>query len=306
MPDTQMTSLSDRGLLQIRGPDAEELLQNTVTGDMDRLKDAPAIYTGLLSPQGKILFDFFITSDGEDDAQQGYFIDVAKSECSKLLMRLNMYKLRSNAEISDISETHHVAAAWSSNNGSDTGTINDTNVVKAFPDPRLDDLGLRAIIKNHNSEPNPETEALYHAHRIGLGVPEGGKDFAFGDAFPHEALFDQLDAVSFKKGCYVGQEVVSRMHHRGTARKRIVSVTSDKPLPDGNQEVRAGQALLGTLGSVANTRGLALLRLDRVSEALANNEEITVGQQRINVETQRWASFSLNDVSGRSPETPAT
>ena len=75
-----------------------------------------------------------------------------------------------------------------------------------------------------------------HAHQ--LGVPEGGRDYAFGDAFPHEALFDQLNGVDFKKGCYVGQEVVSRMEHRGTARKRIVPVEGDAPLPASGTQHR--------------------------------------------------------------------
>ena len=125
------------------------------------------------------------------------------------------------------------------------------------------------------------TEQDYHAFRIGLGVPEGGRDYAFGDTFPHEALFDQLGGVDFEKGCFVGQEVVSRMEHRGTARKRIVPVESRMPLPAPGTNIEAGGMEIGTLGSVSGSSGLALVRLDRVEDALARGQGITADGKRI-------------------------
>jgi folate-binding protein YgfZ len=122
--------------------------------------------------------------------------------------------------------------------------------------------------------------ASYHAHRIALGVPEAGKDYPLGDTFPHEANLDALGSVSFTKGCFVGQEVVSRMQHRGTARKRIVIVEGDGPLEHGS-EILAGPAAIGTIGSVAGGQGLALLRLDRAQEAVAKGEPLTAGGARI-------------------------
>ena len=110
------------------------------------------------------------------------------------------------------------------------------------------------------------------------GVPEGGRDYAFGETFPHEALFDQLNGVDFKKGCYVGQEVVSRMEHRGLARKRIVPVEGDAPLPAPGTPVEAGGVPIGELGSVAGASGLASLRLDRAEEAVAKGNTLTAGE----------------------------
>jgi folate-binding protein YgfZ len=115
--------------------------------------------------------------------------------------------------------------------------------------------------------------ADYHAHRISLGVPEGGKDYAFGDAFPHDANLDVLNGVSFSKGCFVGQEVVARMQHRATARKRIVIVEGDEPLQSGS-EITAGASTIGTVGSVVGNRALALVRLDRAEEAQGKGETL--------------------------------
>ena len=115
----------------------------------------------------------------------------------------------------------------------------------------------------------------YHTHRIALGIPEGGKDYEFGDAFPHEANFDLLDGVSFEKGCYVGQEIVARMEHRGTVRKRIVRVAGASELPATRPDVKIGDVVIGRLGSVAGRMGLAMLRLDRAIEAVDKGEPIT-------------------------------
>ena len=135
-----------------------------------------------------------------------------------------------------------------------TGTI-------VYADPRLPELGFRLLVPKGTSAADlgcePSGEADYHALRIGLGVPEGGRDYAFGDAFPHEALFDQLNGVDFAKGCYVGQEVVSRMEHRGTARKRIVPVEGVSALPAPGTSIEAAGVPIGTLGSVSGAAGLA-------------------------------------------------
>jgi hypothetical protein len=151
--------------------------------------------------------------------------------------------------------------------------------------PLPSDLGSTEIVA--------ATDHDYLAHRIALGVPEGGKDYAFGDTFPHEALFDQLNGVSFTKGCYVGQEVVSRMQHRATVRKRIVPVTGREDLPAGGVEIMAGDVAIGALGSVAGHRGLALLRLDRAQEFKSRGVELTAGGVVLDVEVPAFATFSL-------------
>ncbi|HWK38985.1 MAG TPA: folate-binding protein, partial [Hyphomicrobium sp.] len=166
-------------------------------------------------------------------------------------------------------------------------------------DPRLPDMGYRELATLRSDwalggeESDSATQEEFHAHRIGLGVPEGGKDFGFGDAFPHEALFDQLHGVSFEKGCYVGQEVVSRMQNRGTARRRIVPVTADVALPDSGTAIKAGSVEIGTLGSTAGPRGLAMLRLDRAADFAAKGEALRAADVELHIELPPWATFPL-------------
>src|SRR5262249_48690713 len=134
--------------------------------------------------------------------------------------------------------------------------------------------------------------AAYEAHRLALGVPRGGFDFIYGDAFPHETDMDQLAGVDFAKGCYVGQEVVSRIEHRGTARKRVVPIAYDGIAPEAGMPVMAGEKQLGTLGSTAGGRGLAMLRLDRVEDALAAGPPLVAGRATIRLGRPDWARFA--------------
>jgi folate-binding protein YgfZ len=117
----------------------------------------------------------------------------------------------------------------------------------------------------------------YEAHRIALGIPRGGLDFIYGDAFPHETNMDRLHGVDFDKGCYVGQEVVSRMQHRGTARTRTVKVLLDGPAPEAGAAILADNKPVGTMGSSANGNGIALIRTDRAADALDAGISLTAG-----------------------------
>ncbi len=297
MTQTKIALLTDRGLVRVAGDGAAKLLQGLVTNDMDRLQAAPAIHAGLLSPQGKILFEFFIVKDGG-----AFLLETARDKTADLVRRLMMYKLRANAVIEDVSSQYTVAAFWD-------GEPAEGDARFAFPDPRLPALGFRARCSFANdwalgeSGAEPASAEDYHARRVGLGVPEGGKDYALGDTFPHEALFDQLGGVSFAKGCFIGQEVVSRMEHRGAARKRIVQVTGAAPLPPPGTPVRAGAVPIGAMGSSAGARGLALLRLDRVAEAQDKGEPIHADGVTLAVAVPPFARFSIRpDVA--PPTTP--
>jgi len=134
--------------------------------------------------------------------------------------------------------------------------------------------------------------AAYEAHRIALGAPRGGLDFIYGDAFPHEADMDQFGGIDFDKGCFVGQEVVSRIEHRGTARTRVVPVAFEGFAPEAGVPVSAGERTVGTFGSGAEGRGLALLRLDRAAEALAAGERLVAGGVELRLVKPAWAQFA--------------
>lgn len=294
MAQLKSAYLPDRGVVSVSGRDAQTLLQGIITNDMERLAAQRAIHTGLLSPQGKILFDFFVIRT--DD---GFLLDVARSQILALIQRLSMYKLRSAVDIVDRSAEFTVTAIW----GNSGNAIPQDGSVIAFKDPRLDALGFRLLLTLASDwmpakiDCKPATHEDYDAHRIMLGVPEGGKDYAFGDAFPHEALFDQLGGVSFTKGCFIGQEVVSRMQHRGTARKRIVPVVADGYLPDPGSEIRAGTAAIGTLATSTGNRALALIRIDRAADATAKGEPLLAGNSTVKIDLPDWATFTVSAPS---------
>jgi folate-binding protein YgfZ len=159
-------------------------------------------------------------------------------------------------------------------------------------------LGIRVLLPPHLAAAAAtglgaelvDAEA-YEAHRIALGVPRGGVDFSYGDAYPHEIDMDQLRGVDFDKGCYVGQEVVSRIEHRARARTRIVPVAYEAFAPDVGVAVMAGDREVGTMGSAAAGRGLAMLRLDRVGEALAAGTPLSAGGLAIRLVKPSWARF---------------
>jgi len=291
MAETKLALLPDRGVVSVAGADAAKLLQGVITNDMDLIEGQGALHAGLLSPQGKILFEFFVVRSPE-----GYCLETGRTKAAELAERLKMYKLRADVEIKDVSADYTVAAIWG-------GVYAPRGVGKTplwFADPRLQQLGYRELTTLRSDwalggeQCDSATQDDYHAHRVALGVPEGGRDYAFGDAFPHEALFDQLNGVSFEKGCYVGQEVVSRMQNRGTARKRVVPVVAERPLPERGTAIVAGGVELGRLGSVAGPRGLALLRLDRVAEFAEKDEALWANEVPLRVQLPVWAHFGTS------------
>lgn len=287
---SERSILPDRGVVSVTGPDAKKLLAGLVTNDMALLDRQPALYAALLTPQGKILFDFIVVAtDG------GYLLDTDRARAPDLAKRLSLYKLRADVAIADVSEAFEVGAAWG--DAAPTPAAGDL----AYADPRLAALGVRWLarrdgIRRNEADDQPamsDDAAAYHAHRVALGVPLSGRDFDFGDTFPHEALLDQLHGVSFTKGCFVGQEVVSRMQHRTTVRKRVVMVEAGSVLPGDRPAVTIGAAEIGRLGTVSGARGLALLRIDRVAEAQRDGLAVTAGGIALSVRAPPFATFEI-------------
>jgi tRNA-modifying protein YgfZ len=258
--------LSDRGVIAVGGEEAASFLQGLLTNDVERLKEGEARYAGLLSPQGKILFDMLVVRP----PGAAFLIDCAAGQAADLARRLGFYKLRSKVSIVDESADRAVVAYWG---GEEPEEAPDSF---RYSDPRDSRLGWRAIMPRDRAIAiGVEHAPAYEALRIRAGVPKGGVDFVYGDAFPHDANFDLLHGVDFDKGCYVGQEVVSRMKHRGTARKRVARVKlMDEPASPGTP-VLDGALAVGTLGSSSGREALAMLRLDRVQDAKAAGRELS-------------------------------
>ena len=281
--------LPDRGVIKVIGDGARNFLHGLVTADMLKLTPGSARFCALLTPQGKIIADFFVVEAQPQDGG-GFFLDVPRALVATLFERLSLYKLRAKVLIEDLSGIDGVLAIWDSASATKYGLCYD--------DPRLPALGLRSMMPPHRAaDAAAKLGAVlvaaeeYEAHRIALGIPRGGIDFAYGDAFPHETDMDQLGGVDFAKGCYVGQEVVSRIEHRGTARTRAVPIRYDGAAPPAGAAITAGGRQVGAMGSAMHGRGIALLRLDRVAEA--DGQTLDADGVAIHIVKPDWARFSF-------------
>jgi len=267
--------LPDRGVVKISGEDARNFLNGLVTTDVTQLGPGLGRFGALLTPQGKIIVDFLIT-EAPSGHGGGFLLDCPRPLAQNLADKLGFYKLRAKVAVENLSDSLGVIAAWDG----DPAVKPDL----AFADPREPALGWRILVPQDLAQKvadligaNLVDSDAYEAHRIATGVPRGGLDFTYGDAFPHETNMDHLHGVDFDKGCYVGQEVVSRMQHRGTARTRTVRVTLEGGRPEAGTTVLAGDKPVGTMGSSLGQNGLALIRTDRVADALQAGATLTAG-----------------------------
>jgi folate-binding protein YgfZ len=267
--------LPDRGVVKVSDEAARDFLNGLVTTDVGLIQPGLGRFGALLTPQGKITADFLIT-EAPPGHGGGFLIDCPRALAQTLADKLGFYKLRAKVVVENLSDSLGVLAVWDG----DPGIKPDLT----FADPRSEKLGWRILIPAELASKAASLIgaelvecAAYEAHRIACGAPRGGIDFIYGDAFPHETNMDRLHGVDFDKGCYVGQEVVSRMQHRGTARTRTVRLILEDSPPEAGVPVIAGDKPLGTMGSSADGMGLALIRIDRAADALDAGVPLTAG-----------------------------
>lgn len=261
MNGVKTCALSERGVLRVGGPDARSFLQGLVTNNIDLAQQDRAVYAALLTPQGKFLFDFFISADPADNA--ALLLDCDGARMADLVKRLTMYKLRAKVEIEDISATQGVAVSWHA----DGAAVAATDTQRA--DPRLAAMGARAILPRNRLSAIDGKAAEWHRHRIGLGVGDAAADFEPDRSFPLEVNLDLLNGIDFHKGCFVGQEVTSRTKRRGSVRKRLVPCNVEGDLPPPGTPIKAIMREVGMVfsGDRETARVLALLRLDLIKDA---------------------------------------
>ncbi|MGB3831034.1 MAG: folate-binding protein YgfZ [Mesorhizobium sp.] len=281
--------LEDRALVTVSGLDAEHFLQNILTVDLDALKPGEAKPGALLAPQGKILFDFLVSRDGED----GFRLECRADIAEDFVRRLTLYKLRAKVQISKQDQAF-VTVSWHSDPAS---SENDSTGVA---DTRFAGGTVR---RSYGQAAGDSGDlAAWHAMRIAHGVAESGEDYALGDAFPHDVLLDQTGGVGFQKGCYIGQEVVSRMQHRGTARRRVLLVEAEAPLPAPGTELTVDGRPVGALGSTCGRSGLAIARIDRVKAALDAGRPIFAADAQVTLSIPGWATFTFPETSATGTE----
>jgi hypothetical protein len=268
--------LCDRGVLKVAGADATTFLHKLLTNSMLDISPGESRYSALLSAQGKLMFDCFVVPLPEG-AAAGYFIDCVREQSADLAKRLTFHKMRWKITIEDLSETFGVAAAWGAAAPAGLEGL-------VYRDMRAPDMGFRIIAERTAlTQIGQSEETAYEAHRVAHGVPKGGLDFVYGDTFLHDANLDFLHGVDFKKGCYVGQEVVARVHFRNSARKRVLKVHFDGPTPEPGTPIMMGETNIGEVGSTAGSDGLAMLRVDRLEEAKTDGTAVTAGTAAVEV-----------------------
>ena len=258
------TLLSNRSLLKLTGKDTFEFLQNLISNDLKSLSETKAIYSALLTPQGKFLHDFFVLSWKGD-----LYLDCLKERSGDLIRRLTMYKLRADCTITDVSEDLKISALYGATNGDFPQAAGDVLSDAAhllYADPRLEQLGYRVIetagsdFINDLADISAAPLENYIAFRLSLGVPEGGTDIQPEKNFLLEANFEELNGVSFSKGCYIGQELTARTKYRAKIKKRLFAFRYDGTIEAGDP-IRFKDKEIATVSSFQAPYGLAFTRL---------------------------------------------
>jgi len=265
---------ADRAVFRFSGADAHKLLNDVITGHVPAA-DGPAAWWALLSPQGKILAEGLVGW-----AQEALWLDVHQSVADDFFKRMKMYRLRAAVVIEDLRDSHRVGFATER-----AGAIAHADRLGAVQ------LGWRIIAPIEAATDWGEDDTAYRAARIANGIAEQGADFPANDTFAHDIGLDILDGIDFKKGCYVGQEVVSRMKHRGTARRRPV-IVSDIDAPAGSAVI-TGTREAGTIGQVVDGQSVAILRLDRITDP----DAITVDGKPVTLTLPVWATYAFGETT---------
>jgi folate-binding protein YgfZ len=296
--------LSSRALIAVGGPDWKGYLHNLLTQNVETLAPGEARFAGLLTPQGRLLWDLFVIGRAD-----GAWLDVAREHRAAILQRLAIYRLRAKVELAadetpvsalfgaDPPPRGEVAEGRRGAKPTDSAALNPLSRFATAPpegehlfvsDPRLPELGLRGYGAAAPAGAEVRDEAAYDAHRLALGVP-GPADWGSDRTYPIEANFDLLHAIDFKKGCFVGQETTSRMKRRGQVKTRMLPIAFEGPPPAPGAEVLAGGLRAGEVRSGVEGRAIALLRLDRIAG------ELTVEDRPVRVERPAWIAEALGE-----------
>ncbi|MDA0341484.1 MAG: folate-binding protein [Proteobacteria bacterium] len=298
MSEARLVNLEDRGVLAVAGEDRVAFLQGLVSNDVERVTPAQAVYAAFLTPQGKFLFDFIIVDDGER-----LLLDCEAARLADFAKRLRIYKLRSKAVLSDVSESFRVFAVHGDgalatlglNGGAAPGASVPCLGGLAITDPRLAALGARLLLP---VDVDPSSLGLapgrledYHRRRIQLGVPDGSRDMEVDKTVLLEAGFDELNGVDWKKGCYMGQELTARTKYRGLVKRRLMPITTDGPLPLPGTRITLDGRDAGEIRSTQGDVAMAMVRLNMLEQTAEGAAVLTAGEVTVTPQKPDWAAF---------------
>lgn len=296
MPPIAYTHLTNRGIISVTGSDSRDFLQGIISNDITLVSPNKTIYAALLTPQGKYLFDFFISQSGEK-----LLIECEKDRVPDLMKRLRIYKLRANADLVDETETYSIFAIWGDDAAQATGLHNERGLAHEilggtqFIDPRLNTAGVRSVLPIEVAEAQlqslaaePASTSDYDLHRLKLGLPDASRDLVVDKAILIESGFDELNGVDWNKGCYMGQELTARTKYRGLVKKRLISVFIEGAAPEPGTPIMVGDKNAGEMRSSNAGHGIALLRLDQLNNEAA---EYICDQAILRPNKPTWADF---------------
>ena len=291
--------LEDRGVVAVGGEDRAAFLQGLVSNDVLRVGEARAAYALFLTPQGKFLHDFRIADSGGV-----LLLDPEAERRADLLRRLKMYKLRSKITLEDRAEALVAVALFGGdalarlNLPEEAGAAVPFAGGIAFTDPRLPALGARAFLPRGDAAAaleaagfEPRDAAAYDRHRLALGVPDGSRDLIPEKSLPLENDLDDLNAISWDKGCYMGQELTARTKYRALIKKKLFPVAVDGPLPAPGTPVTLDGRDAGEMRSGQGSAALALLRLEEVTRAGQEGIALKAGEATLTPRKPDWATF---------------
>ena len=289
MKKDEIIILEDRGLISITGDDAKEFLQNIITNDIEKVSEDHSIFSALLSPQGKYLYEFFIIS-----SDNGYFLDCGNKSKEDLISHLSKYKLRSKVEIKDFSSDYTIGVLsaeifkeiQSENNKSSNTILYRESPI--FIDPRKKELGARILssleklhltIKKLNLKIVDSSKYFDLAHSF--GIPEKGLINLKGQLFGLEANFEELNAIDFKKGCYVGQENTARMKLKNKLRRRLLAIKADEEIKVGD-DLNFGEIKIGKI-LINKPYSFALIKLFDPKFSDFKDKELECGKVKVKI-----------------------
>lgn len=281
---SNLVHLPHRSLLSLRGPDTIALLERLVTHATTDWEAGETRYGALLTPQGKVIADYLAVR-----TEDGVWLDVSKEHIADLAKRLKMFRLRSDVEIEHRDDLFVFASLGPCTERPET----PDGAAYAYRDPRYAEGRRRLIAGSMNVEDSSESLANYHRDRIAHAVPEQGSDFGAAEVFPAEINMDVLDGVALNKGCFVGQEVVSRMHRRGKIRKRTLRLDLPETLTAAPGDEIKAPLPIGAVTSAAAAQALAVVRIDRLAAAQQAGTQPEIHETPVTFEIPGWLEADL-------------
>ncbi|MDF1793576.1 MAG: folate-binding protein [Thalassobaculaceae bacterium] len=308
MANAYFHTFDDRGVIRLDGEDRAAFLQGLVSNDVLKVSPERAGYGAFLTAQGKFLHDFFLVETGD-----ALLIETAADRLDDFFRKLRMYKLRSKVELTVESDGWVVAAVFGADAFDIIGLPPERGAASAFAeglafvDPRHADAGLRVLLPEVTGAAalaaaglTETNRSAYDRRRVSLGLPDGSRDLAVEKTVLLEAGFEELGGVDFQKGCYMGQELTARTKYRGLVKRRLMPIVINGPLPASGTEITLDGREAGEVRSVvANTGageeggglGLAMIRLNRLDEAMRSGAPLTAGESTVIPHKPDWATF---------------